>query len=423
MKIAVWHNLPSGGGKRALHQHVSALLTRGHEVEAWCPATADTGYLPLRDLVPEHVLPLVPPAPTGTRVGRVLRSYPDALRLRSRMHRMSAEFARQTAGRGFDLLLAGSCSFYAMPTVTRGAVVPTVVYLQEPFRSLYEARPALPWVWMGRDSRVDESPILRLGRSAGMSVMLPALRLQAREEWANAHAATAVLVNSCYSRETVLRVYGRDAEVCYLGVDTRLFRPHLREREHVVVGMGSLNWVKGVDLAVRSIAALPEPRPPLVWIANSVDESYLQQVREQASESGVELRVRVRLSDPEVVETLNRAALFLYTSRLEPFGLAPLEANACGTPVVAVAEGGVRETIRDGVNGLLTGAAPEQIAAAVGRLLTDPPLARELGRRGAEEVAREWSAERSADRLEEQLLRVAHGAAGANQREPRSCDV
>jgi len=43
----------------------------------------------------------------------------------------------------------------------------------------------------------------------------------------------------------------------------------------------------------------------------------------------------------------------VYSARLEPFGLAPLEANACATPVVAVAEGGVRESIRNGVNGVL----------------------------------------------------------------------
>src|SRR5580658_6941255 len=58
MRIAVWHNLPSGGGKRALYDHVSGLLDRGHEVESWCPPTADQEFLPLGDLIVEHVAPM-----------------------------------------------------------------------------------------------------------------------------------------------------------------------------------------------------------------------------------------------------------------------------------------------------------------------------------------------------------------------------
>src|SRR5229473_8596052 len=57
MKIAVWHNLPSGGGKRALYYHVRGLVERGHTVESWCPPTADVSYLPLRELIPEHAVP------------------------------------------------------------------------------------------------------------------------------------------------------------------------------------------------------------------------------------------------------------------------------------------------------------------------------------------------------------------------------
>src|SRR5262249_43819292 len=57
MKIAVWHNLPSGGGKRALFYHVRGLVERGHEVVSWSLDTADRDYIPLSDLVVEHVLP------------------------------------------------------------------------------------------------------------------------------------------------------------------------------------------------------------------------------------------------------------------------------------------------------------------------------------------------------------------------------
>src|SRR5438034_4095223 len=55
MRIAVWHNLPMGGGKRALYEHVCGLVQRGHYVEAWCPPTAPQTYLPLSPMIKEHI--------------------------------------------------------------------------------------------------------------------------------------------------------------------------------------------------------------------------------------------------------------------------------------------------------------------------------------------------------------------------------
>ena len=57
VKIAIWHNLPSGGDKRALYYHVKGLVQRGHTVESWCPSTANQSYLPLSELITEHILP------------------------------------------------------------------------------------------------------------------------------------------------------------------------------------------------------------------------------------------------------------------------------------------------------------------------------------------------------------------------------
>ena len=60
LRVAIWHHLPSGGGKRALHDHVRGLVERRHTLEAWCPPTADRSFLALSGLVPEHELPLGP---------------------------------------------------------------------------------------------------------------------------------------------------------------------------------------------------------------------------------------------------------------------------------------------------------------------------------------------------------------------------
>jgi glycosyltransferase involved in cell wall biosynthesis len=402
MNIAVWHNLPSGGGKRALYHHVNGLVERGHSVECWCPSSADRLYLPLADFAPEHVIPLHRPDSTRGLALRAASYHLDALRLRRQSRKAAQQFAREVAGR-FDVVFANSCHFYGASSVTPYVSAPCVMYLQEPFRPLYEANPAIPWVWVDVP-KGGEKWLARTARSLVTAAKLPVLQLRAREEWRNAHAADRILVNSRYSRESVLRTYGLDARVCYLGVDTEVFRPLLHERERFVVGLGAMRAEKRVHLAIQALARLSAPRPPLVWIANTVHAAYLAEMRRLASESGVDLQLRAQVSDAEVVDLLNRAAVMLYTSRLEPFGLAALEAGACGAAVVAVAEGGVRETIQDGVNGLLVDAEPDPIARAVGTLLFDPALAEELGKNAARHVREEWSVEKSVERLETQLF-------------------
>src|SRR5260370_36962659 len=118
------------------------------------------------------------------------------------------------------------------------------------------------------------------------------------------------------------------------------------------------------------------------------------------------------VSDSELVTTLHKAALLLYTSRLEPFGFAPLEANACGLPVVGVAEGGIRETVQDGVNGFLVDPEAESVARAANQLLQNPALARQMGEQAAVNAQRTWNVERSVDRLETILLQAVSTKTG-----------
>jgi glycosyltransferase involved in cell wall biosynthesis len=406
MKIAVWHNLPSGGGKRALYYHVRGLAERGHELVSWNLSTADQSYLPLAEFAPEHIVPLEFERRYGNRfIRRLIPSYSYAVdRLRA-FDEACRRCAREIEAGDFDLLFANSSMNYYVPYIMRHLRLKKVLYLQEPCRFLYEARPILPWVSDAPEDLAQTS-LFDLRQLVANYANLQTLRLQAKQEWLNAQACDRILVNSYFSRESVLRAYGVDARVCYLGVDTKLFRNLGLERERFIVGLGSFDSIKGIDLSVKAVALLPEPRPPLVWIANSGNESYQTSICELARSLGVDLRIQGAISDAQLVTILNQAALLLCTSRLEPFGFAPLEANACGLPVVGVAEGGTRETIQDGVNGFLVDSAPESIACAAGRLLNDPGLAREMGERAAANVQRNWSVESSVDRLEGMLLQV-----------------
>ncbi len=405
MKIAVWHNLPSGGGKRALYDHVKGLLARGHEIEAWCPPTADRSYLPLPSIIPEHVVPL-PGFESGRHAGLGRRLYQVRWNTWSQlgsMERHSRECARQMSAKGFDILFAASCMVYHTPLIGRFVEIPSVLYLGEPNRPLYEAQPELLWPatnWTTRD-------LFSLDfwqKSSKRRLRLPGMRVLAREERNSALAFDTILVNSFFSRENVLRAFGIDSKVCYLGIDTNHFAIQNKVREPFVVSLGAIIPSKNVEFLVDSVGTVSAPmRPKLDLIANTIDPAYLDRLKLRAEKARVSIQVHHRVTDEGLVDILNRARLMLYAPRLEPFGYAPLEACACGTPVIAIAEGGVRETIEDGENGLLVEGEPEVMGAAIERLIIDGKLRDRLSAKGSEMVKEKWALDPAIDRLEARL--------------------
>jgi glycosyltransferase involved in cell wall biosynthesis len=112
------------------------------------------------------------------------------------------------------------------------------------------------------------------------------------------------------------------------------------------------------------------------------------------------------VTDNELIDIYNRASMMVYAPRLEPFGFVPLEANACGLPVVAVAEGGVRETVIDGMNGLLVESDEMAMASAIERIRDDKDYAHSLGKNGRNMVVEKWSLRASIDRIEQRLEEV-----------------
>jgi glycosyltransferase involved in cell wall biosynthesis len=413
MRIAVWYNLPSGGAKRALYDQVRGLIARGHEVQAWCPPTADQDYLPLNDLVREHVVPLAIRSPLKSEsqflrvpcLRQKVNPFAWSVRLRlNAMNRHCRECARQIHAHQFDLLFAHGCMFFHTPAIARFIRMPRVLYLQEPNRPLYESSPDLPWLaasWTFSDLF---NPYF-VKKAVVRELKLPGIRVQGREERNNAKAFDQILVNSLFSRESVLRAFGLDSKVCYLGVDTDKFIRQDKPRETFAICVAAILPPKNIEFLILSLAKMPAAvRPPLLLVANMIYEPYLAQISTLAMRAGVKLEVKLRINDAELVDLLNRARMMLYAPRLEPFGYAPVEANACGLPVIAVSEGGVRETVHDEVNGLLVDNDVQKMADAIERLFIDDQLHKRLSENASHIVQAKWSLHVSIDRLEKMLI-------------------
>jgi glycosyltransferase involved in cell wall biosynthesis len=273
---------------------------------------------------------------------------------------------------------------------------PTILYLGEPFRRLHEAMPDN--IWAAPYSRLRLRKIKRLLRDYQRNYTH---RLKIKKEVEAARSYDRILVNSLFSRESLLRAYGVDSRVSYPGIDTGKFSPGAVQKEPYVVGLGTIGRIKGVDFAIEVIARIPqEIRPPLRWIANGVESGYYEEICKLSAERQVDFQPCLNISEGELTENLSGAAVMLYTSILEPFGLAPLEANACGTFVVAIAEGGIRESITNNVNGaLISNRNTTEFAREVERYISDLKLAREKGIQAREFVINHWDTQKTADQF------------------------
>ena len=176
---------------------------------------------------------------------------------------------------------------------------------------------------------------------------------------------------------------------------------------------------KNVEFIVRALGERRDKTWPLVWVANFASSAYVERVKALASEMGVVLELRTMVKEEELIDLYRSATLFLYSPRLEPFGLAPLEAAACGLPTIAVREAGVRETIVDGETGILVNSAPEDFARAIDELLANPDKVVRLGEQARANVEKLWSADAAARELEALLSSIAANGLTSQDRNRR----
>lgn len=193
------------------------------------------------------------------------------------------------------------------------------------------------------------------------------------------------------------------AGIVYSGVDGALFRPRLdaggRPWRGRVVYVGRLDPRKGLDTLLRAMVLLPECTLTVDGRGNDEDRGRLARV---VTELGLGNRVVFQSSVRAALPAVYAAAdVCVFPSEWqEPFGLVPLEAMACGTPVVATGVGGSGEFLVDGLNCLrFEPGDPAALAAAVGRLAADDQLRSTLVESGST-TARSFDSDRLADAFE-----------------------
>ena len=246
----------------------------------------------------------------------------------------------------------------------------------------------------------------------------PALRI--RVEGEVAQQADLLIASTTDEAEDLIQSYKADPERVYVvapGIDLGTFQPLDRADARRKVGygpgrlllfVGRLERLKGVETAIRALALLRDRAHDdlrLIVLGEDVrdgDESEKERLKAVASALGVRDRVDFlgSVAHHELPYFYAAADVCVMPSYSESFGLVALEAQACGRPVVASGVSGLRSVVRDEVSGyLIDGHDPAAYAERIGRLLADPELAQQMGRRGRL-LAQRFSWTRTADRLE-----------------------
>ncbi len=284
--------------------------------------------------------------------------------------------------RGYDVILSSSHA------VAKGCIPPPtavhVCYCHTPMR----------YAWEMEEQYFDDFRIPKSMRAL-LRRMLKRIR---RWDLQTAKRVDHFIANSTTTRERIKRIYNRESVVIPPPVHARFFQQEIQPSPQSPVpspyflSVSRLVPYKRVDLL---IAAANAKGLPLHIAGEGQDRRRLERL------AGPTVRFLGRVPDEDLPGLYAGASAFLFPA-LEDAGLAPMEAQACGTPVIAYGMGGVCDTVEDGATGIMFHEQSlSSLLEAIGRF-----SAVSWDRRSIRAHARKFSAERFRERVSEEVEKV-----------------
>uniref|UniRef100_A0A7C4M012 Glycosyltransferase n=1 Tax=candidate division CPR3 bacterium TaxID=2268181 RepID=A0A7C4M012_UNCC3 len=353
MRIAIVHNLPSGGMKRAMGEQIKRLSKR-HKIDIFTPARFSYKY---PTYFPQNIISI----------------YKD-------LPKVYQAIAHEINENKYDIALVYPCFLTQAPYVFRYLTCRSLYFCPEPKREFYEK-------------------IKRVSNQWSYFFTYP-FRIPIREiDKFNVKCAGKIVTISKYSKKQIESIYGVYAQINYLAVDTNIFKLTNTKKENMVMTVGDLSLHKGHDFIINSLSKIPyKIRPKFVIVGfGGSEKKYLSAL---AIKMKVKLTIRENISDKELIDLYNKAKVFLYAAQNEPFGLVLLEASACGLPIIAIDEGGVREIVKSSLIGDLTRRNIEDYSQ---KIMTYLQTGDKLAKVRHDYIAKNWSWNKSVDQLEKYL--------------------
>jgi glycosyltransferase involved in cell wall biosynthesis len=246
----------------------------------------------------------------------------------------------------FDLVISSCNTYSAKAIITRPETV-HLSYIHTPPRALYGYDETARWrrsLW----KRVLAAPL-----TVGLRI----------HDYLSAQRPDYLIANSETTRARIGKFYRREARVIHPPVMARKIIEHARDhppkRSGYFLAVGRFLPPKRLDLAIKACGELGLP---LVVIGSGLEEPRMRRLAGGRAEFAGEV------SDEELWDYYAGATAVIFSAQDEDFGIVPVEAMAAGTPVIALDQGGVRETVLAGKTGVFF---PEPNAASLIKVLKD----------------------------------------------------
>ena len=368
MKIAVYYNLPIGGAKRILFEQVK-YLSKNHDIDVYTLSLFKDNFLSLKpysrnyyiyDFKIESKLPLF--------FARLHKDYKNFISLK-KIHR---KIAKDINSRKYDLAFIHTDVLTETPYLLRFLKIPKVYYCEELLRIAYEKKldidNTLPLL-----NKLYENFTRKIRKSIDRR---------------NAISADLILTTSDFMKDKIKKAYERNSVVCYPGVDCNSFRQINVKKENQILFLGNKIGIDGYDLVLKALNEIPkEIRPSLKVLSFYKNGPIIK-------------------NDLLLAKEYSRSILTICADIAEPFGLKVLESLACGTPVVAVNEGGYKETLKDEVCGYLVERNPKSISKKILLMIKNPKKYKQFSVDSRKDMLVNWQWEEGIKLIEKNFVNL-----------------
>lgn len=360
MKIAIFHELPLGGARIATNE-IAKGLKKSHDVDLY--------YVDERRDKQEEgsyskafFYTFIPKIWRGN--DWKVRVYKDSIELYELL-RLHEKIAADIRERKYDVVLVNASKYIESPFLLRFPNTLKVFYLHDPHdRSLYEEA-------LITKEKID---IFRLFYEKLNRIIRKIVDKR------NLDGADLFLANSTFTQKMFKQTYGKESRVAYLGVDATFFSPKKVNKEFDVLYIGSREPIDGYSLLDDAVSLMKKKV--------TVKTVFFEE----------EWATKEKLR-----ELYRKSKIVLALGKNEPFGLIPLEAMSCGVPVIAVNEGGYKETVINNKTGYLVPRDSKMLAKKIGELLNKETLRMKMGEHAKKYIQENWTWEKRVEEIEKIL--------------------
>ncbi len=368
MRIAVYYNLPPGGAKRILFEQVK-LLSKKHEIDVYTLSTFDDDFLSLKKYSKNYYLyKFKLDSKLPVFLSRLEKDHKNFFELK----RLNRKIAGDIDSRRYDVAFIHMDVFTEAPFVLRFLKTPKAYFCEELLRITYE-----------RNLDIDKDLFI-------LNKLYEKLTRKIRKQIdkKNAISADLIMTTSNFMKSKITRAYGKKAIVCYPGVDTNNFKKIKIKKKNKLLFLGNKEKIDGYDLILSALKTIPKNIRPKLHVL-------------EFSKKGPKIQ-----NDKKLAKEYSSSFLTLCLDYAEPFGLKVLESLACGTPVIAVNDGGYKETLIDNKTGYLIKRNPKELSERIIHLLRDKNKYNCFSRNGIKYVKDVWNWDKGTELIEVELSKI-----------------